>query len=221
MIAVMKKLDITIPEFRLRRFVKISTTPNKDKLNVAVEGVDVDGIPASIFKTVAVAFSESCDLKTREYKLEQEPFQIGGPLKAFTDVKDASVAFTFKFYGHYKEPSLAIQVPLTAGKAESKTYMLEYNPFTGKWSEPLDVEKWRSMLKSDPGSNDKKDGTKENKSEVKDEVKSVDEKVADLEKHGFSMAKSLAALKASKGDYASALAALQKSGSASVTPTKA
>jgi len=49
MIKLMNKLEIPIPEFTLKRHVKIQKT-TKDK--VKVEGVDSDGTPYSLFKSV-------------------------------------------------------------------------------------------------------------------------------------------------------------------------
>jgi hypothetical protein len=209
MTAVMKKLSIDIPEFRLRRFVKITTTPAKDKLNILVEGVDVDGIPASIFKTVGVGFSQACPLKNRDYELKQEPFTLSGPLKAFADAKDAaSMQVKFSFYAHYKEPSLSVEFPIVTDKADSKTFMLEYNPFNGKWNDPIDVVKWRASLA------DASKDSKEFKTEQKETIMSVDEMVAEMEKLGFTVAVALKALKASNGAFQPALDSLKASKSA-------
>lgn len=51
MVKLMEKLKIEIPEFTLKRYVKMSKI-SKDKIKV--EGVDYDGTPYSLFKSVSL-----------------------------------------------------------------------------------------------------------------------------------------------------------------------
>jgi mono-ADP-ribosyltransferase sirtuin 6 len=70
MIRVMQILQIPIPPFALRRWIKITHSAKEDLLTV--EGIDVDGIPASILKKVVI------ENKTRD----REPFSF--PLSSRT-----------------------------------------------------------------------------------------------------------------------------------------
>jgi len=108
---VMAKLNLNIPEFILHRRMcaEIETT------KLTVYGVDVDGTPASYFPGIEV----------NDTSIEKEPliYNINEGIKV-ADTK-------LYFMGHYNEPPVSIQIPLT--QPAKYYYDLHYNPLTGQW----------------------------------------------------------------------------------------
>jgi len=79
---VMNKLGIKIPQWKLRRFMKVKVKYQKGKkMKLSIKGIEKGSggqmIPASIFKQVEVLLPEEKRFgKYREYILIQEPHQI-------------------------------------------------------------------------------------------------------------------------------------------------
>jgi len=110
---VMSKLNLDVPQFILHRRMcaMIEPTPR-----LTISGVDMDGTPASIFPGIIVNGTD----------VEGEPLLY--------NINDGvTVADTKLFFmGHYNEPPICIQIPLTQpGKFY---YDLHYNPNTGVWN---------------------------------------------------------------------------------------
>mmetsp|Transcript_25748 Transcript_25748/g.60743 ORF Transcript_25748/g.60743 Transcript_25748/m.60743 type:complete len:427 (+) Transcript_25748:97-1377(+) len=121
------ELAMDVPEFRLRRYVKISRgkAPRKSDMRVHVQGVDRDGTPFSLFQGVTF----TSDSKSGEDACAKEPFR--GTLPA----NSRNPQVRLKFAGHYREPTLAVPVP----EAET-TYCCTFNPRTGVWESVEPVE---------------------------------------------------------------------------------
>jgi hypothetical protein len=108
---VMKRLNKDIPPFILHRRVLIVREPNK----IAVQAVDFDGTPATIFSTVCIANNE----------IESEPFVVNIP----SETKPVPVSL--HFYEHYNEPQVNFNVEFDSGQ---RYLDLHYNPLTGVWT---------------------------------------------------------------------------------------
>ncbi|VUC28866.1 unnamed protein product [Clonostachys rosea] len=123
MAKVMEKLEIPIPPFILRRYVtlKIENGANVFSL-IRVMGVDSDGTPASILRTVKLLDWNHC--------MVVEPFiaAISGPMQA-----DTILNIGLEFMGHYCEPNLIIPHRFEGLGASECTYLLEYDPSTRQW----------------------------------------------------------------------------------------
>jgi len=128
--ALMEKLKWTIPEFLLRRYVHLHFEPVSGKSGtrriVTISGVDSDGTPMTVFETV----TDKHDEKDKK-QLDKEPFRFNIP--------DEKTTWEFTFFGHYNEPPLTLNVPKPTEKDKDlhQVYILEYNPKTGKWNEPV------------------------------------------------------------------------------------
>mmetsp|Transcript_9984 Transcript_9984/g.34990 ORF Transcript_9984/g.34990 Transcript_9984/m.34990 type:complete len:447 (-) Transcript_9984:173-1513(-) len=123
-----RELRMEVPEFRLRRYVKVSRTSRRSDASVTVQGVNVDGTPYSLFKRVV--FMKKGGEVVRE--VDTEPHRATMPAKAGISVR-------LVFPGHYREPDLTMPVSDAAGET---TYMLTFNPRTGVWEsvEPHDAD---------------------------------------------------------------------------------
>jgi len=91
---VMELLQLEIPPFLLRRRVCVVVD---DSETLTVSAVDFDATPASIFAGVIV----------NNTKLESEPFSI-----KLND--EAKVILKLFFFGHYNEPPVELQLPISA-----------------------------------------------------------------------------------------------------------
>ncbi|CEJ60029.1 hypothetical protein PMG11_08623 [Penicillium brasilianum] len=122
MAKLMKKLDLPIPPFILRRrlIVKIEMQ-EEDRRKVEVTGVDSDGTPVTFLQSVRLEGSRRV-ARTEPYIIHvRDAVQPGSELR-----------FDLEFMGHYNEPNLEL-VHLNYGNEEA-LYLLEYDPQTGKWS---------------------------------------------------------------------------------------
>ncbi|KAM0330202.1 hypothetical protein ACHAQA_004376 [Verticillium albo-atrum] len=123
MIAVMGKLGLTIPEFRLRRrlIVDLETT-GEGRHRLDVKGVDVDDTPATFLQSVKIEYTRR-PARTEPYVIQfNAPLQVGTPLK-----------IELEFMGHYGEPNLEILHEYNSVKDGNTQYGLEYNPQNGEW----------------------------------------------------------------------------------------
>ncbi|KAL6073944.1 Silent information regulator family protein [Balamuthia mandrillaris] len=122
--AVMAALGYEIPPFILRRRLRVRVL--RESGEVEVQGVDVDGKPASFLSSVQVL----------PYGAKiQEPFRISREWqRQMRSPQDKAargeLPLRLHFMGHYNEPHLDITVhpekPVT-------TYDLAYDPMTGQW----------------------------------------------------------------------------------------
>lgn len=116
MARVMKKLELNVDPFALKRYIRISKTSEKGKNAIKVYGIDSEGTPYSLFSKVEFKIAG----KVYEYK--KEPF-IGVPPPG-VDLKEVNV--TLYFQGHYGEPPATLLVPMADGK--EKTFTMSFTP---------------------------------------------------------------------------------------------
>lgn len=147
---VISKLNLQIPEFRLRRNLSVtqkSKPLDKEgqiKVDLEVAGMDADETPFSLFRKVAVLPSlREGDSERRFSTLAcvEEPFKFSFALpraKRGEEAKNnatAQVKVDLSFARHYEEPDLALSVPitLTPDANTNHRFLLEYNPFNREW----------------------------------------------------------------------------------------
>merc|ERR1712070_907177 len=110
---LMKKLEMPIPEFRLKRhaeFKLIKATgcghdPKRGKLSgeiLEAGGIDPSGGPYQIFKTVNLNGQNGSKFMLNQAEVKD----------------DASYPVKLNFQGHYNEPQLTFSVPRSAFKEE-------------------------------------------------------------------------------------------------------
>ena len=112
---LMQRLGLEIPEFRLRRYLKIE----RQKSCVRIVGVERDDSPFYYIKRIGL------EADGRRIRLKSEPYVMGA------EVFDGPVVVKLRFQANYGEPSLRFEVDLKERRA--CWYMLEFNPFDRTW----------------------------------------------------------------------------------------
>ncbi|KAK6841269.1 hypothetical protein PG989_010176 [Apiospora arundinis] len=120
---VMEKLSITIPTFMVRRLLVIRIGGETGRPSVKIEGVDVDGTPAT--------FLQSVKLENNRRVVRTEPFTINLRDELETG---AQLNLVLEFMGHYGEPNLELSHTYDDADGALALYLLEYNPLTGQWT---------------------------------------------------------------------------------------
>jgi NAD-dependent SIR2 family protein deacetylase len=131
--AVMNKLGIEIPKWKLVRKVVLKHEINHNQLSLLVQGVDRDdaNLPSSIFKKVALSVDDE-----ETFIGEEEPFIFKDiSLMGVADDRTGHITANIKFHFrcHYQEPALKMecQIPLSQKKGSS-FFELMYHP-GGEW----------------------------------------------------------------------------------------
>ncbi|KAI0000604.1 NAD-dependent deacetylase sirtuin-7 [Xylariaceae sp. FL0662B] len=123
MMRVMDKLDLPIPSFILRRRLLVEMELTGDERHqLTVQGVDVDGTPATFIRSVKLAYNRRV--------ARSEPFVIHfrSGIAPGTELE-----LELEFMGHYGEPNLNLTYEYR-GEGDGQTlYLLEYDPATGEW----------------------------------------------------------------------------------------
>ncbi|EEY20189.1 NAD-dependent deacetylase sirtuin-7 [Verticillium alfalfae VaMs.102] len=124
MAAVMAKLGLAIPAFRLRRRLVVELETTGDERHVLrVRGVDVDGTPATFLRSVKIAHARR-PARTEPYVIHfNTRLPVGAPLR-----------IELEFMGHYGEPNLEIAHEYNGVKDGHTQYGLEYDPESGQWT---------------------------------------------------------------------------------------
>ncbi|EGY22013.1 hypothetical protein VD0002_g8530 [Verticillium dahliae] len=124
MAAVMAKLGLAIPAFRLRRRLVVGLETTGDERHVLrVRGVDVDGTPATFLRSVRVAHAR------RPARTEPHVIHFNARLPV-----GAPLSIELEFMGHYGEPSLEIAHEYNGVQDGDTRYGLEYDPESGQWA---------------------------------------------------------------------------------------
>jgi len=135
MVRLMKKLDLTIPQFTLKRRVSIRKYDTESsmkkssskKIGLKIQGVDEEGSPYSLFKSVDVLFPESKKPAT----FTKEPIEA---YSSKVDMSKGEVKITMEFQGHYGEENFVLSVPLEGLKlGEPIYYFIEYDIWSREW----------------------------------------------------------------------------------------
>ena len=124
MLRVMEKLNLPIPPFVLHRRLLIKTdTTGKERNQLTILGVDVDGTPVTFLKSVRPDYNRRV--------ARSEPFVIDfrGTLEPGTILK-----LELEFMGHYCEPNLELSHVISQHESDEGTlYLLGYSPYTREW----------------------------------------------------------------------------------------
>ena len=125
MVCVMKKLEFPIPPFILQRRLTISVAQARgsDNQEITLKGIDSDGTPASILRSVKSEGSRRVARSEPFILLYREDLQPG-----------ARLVFELEFMGHYAEPTLHLEHMFDGVQGVEAVYDLCYDPQTGRWA---------------------------------------------------------------------------------------
>ncbi|KAK4667725.1 uncharacterized protein QC764_001430 [Podospora pseudoanserina] len=120
MIAVMGHLGLEIPQFVLRRQLTVKVVMGeRDRNQVILQGVDVDGTPSTFLKSVRL---EGC-----RRPAVTEPFTLSFRMDGQEELR---LKLELEFMGNYLEPNVEI---VHSTKCSERLYLLEYSPYTREW----------------------------------------------------------------------------------------
>ena len=139
--ALMAKLGVEIPQWRLRRTVHLSASAASVRgrddgtaLNFSVRATE-QGLPATVFRAVGVrAISEAEFGGSRDDPrvLSEEPHDF---LLGCQPGRETDLVVGLQFMGHYEEPTLRLRHVIPASTtAHTRTLRLEYDPWTRTWA---------------------------------------------------------------------------------------
>ena len=131
---LMSKLGLTIPAFTLKRRMAVMKTDvdpkkptQKGKTGISVRGVDEQGSPYSLFKSVKATVGA----EKETIQINKEPALIY-PTSSVTD--RGSLKLELSFQGHYGEPVFDYEVDMSELKMNvPKFYLMEYDLQQRKW----------------------------------------------------------------------------------------
>ena len=121
---VMQKLQLEIPEWRLKRRFQLERVPTAEGTNLFIRGCDASLNPYSLFTKVIV--------RSGAKKLAELPKE---PYKASIDKSIAKVQIELQFQGHYNEPNYKVEVDMREleESGNTLTYLMVYNPLIKQW----------------------------------------------------------------------------------------
>lgn len=122
---LMQKLGLEVDPFILRRYITIEISHILKQL--CVRGVDIDGVPFTLFTKVFVKFPGIDSVQI----LESEPFRFDIPKSV---PENEFVVVTLEFFRHYLEPKLDIAFSLKEGIT---TFRIDYDPVNQNWNAPV------------------------------------------------------------------------------------
>jgi len=118
---VMEILKIPVPEFTLKRQVKLIFS--FENQNILIEGLDCCGQKMSIFTKIVAKFNKTTKI------LKKEPYIIKIP-----DIgKMKKLQIYAEFYGNHNEPKLNLDIEEIPKKNEEITYEIEFNFKNPDW----------------------------------------------------------------------------------------
>jgi NAD-dependent SIR2 family protein deacetylase len=130
MTKLMLKLNIEIPKFILKRRIAVKYIEEwcgqTKKKGLRFRGMDNNGTDITLFTRVAISLPGSKEI----FVTDDEPFTLFPKSICQFGVVKAK----FGFRGHYGEPLLAMEIPISALKLDSELlYALDYDPSMGQW----------------------------------------------------------------------------------------
>ena len=116
----MAKLKLSIPDFNLKRYAKVSLGQKNGKEFVAVNGVDEANCPYQIFKSIKINGEQISTL----------------PLRPKEQETDSVYKMKFEFQGFYNEPTCEVSIPRSLLKRNGENngdlrIQMIYNPYLG------------------------------------------------------------------------------------------
>ncbi|KAK4202081.1 putative mono-ADP-ribosyltransferase sirtuin, partial [Triangularia verruculosa] len=127
MIAVMGYLGLGVPQFVLRRRLSVKVVGGeRDRNQIILQGVDVDGTPSTFLKSVK--------LEGTRRPAVTEPFTVGFRME---ECQEVDLKLELEFMGNYFEPNIEI---VHSTRQSERLYLLEYSPYTREWQVSADDE---------------------------------------------------------------------------------
>jgi hypothetical protein len=129
---LMKRLDIPIPIWILRRCVRITCQCDNDtnKSTITIEGRDPDNIniPFTLFQSIQVTIGDRA-----KKELNEEPFTF-----EISNKNIHPIIIQLHFFGHYNEIPFDLHYINVKNIPQEDQFYLFYNPFTGQWKKTID-----------------------------------------------------------------------------------
>jgi len=129
---LMKRLNIPIPPWILRRRVRVKcqNDSDKNKSTITIEGRDPDNanVPFTLFKSIQVTIG---DRATEEFN--DEPFAI-----EISNKNIHPIIVRLNFFGHYNEVPFDLHYVNVKNVPEEEQFYLFYNPLKGEWRKTID-----------------------------------------------------------------------------------
>jgi hypothetical protein len=129
MTKVMEHLNLEIPTFKLQRFLTIRENPMKNEIEFG--GIDTDKTPVSFIQKGKISIGKQKSVKISKSKLVAQ-VQAVSSTKDKEEKEEEKMKVEIKFMGHYNEPNLVFEVPMSKKECMS-VYALSYNPLNGTW----------------------------------------------------------------------------------------
>jgi hypothetical protein len=125
---LMERLDIPIPQWIVRRRVRVTREKTDDKstnYDILIEGRDPDttDIPFSLFKSIQIYSGEK---EIQQIKKEPFTFEIS---KKISD----PINIQLNFFGHYNEIPFTLKYSKVTDIPHEEEFYLFYNPMIGQW----------------------------------------------------------------------------------------
>ena len=161
-----KKLNVEIPEWKLKRYIKINV--DKRYNMISIFGVDSDGTPYDILSEIKLMVKDDDNYEKSGLCLDGGIFKINKKV----DLNTNEIALKLSFMRHYNEPSLMIDLTkyfkLYKASKFKFTLNLDYCPYKGQWTVACDDDK--NMKDDDVKDNNEDDEElKNDENDVEDE----------------------------------------------------
>ena len=164
---LMKKLNLEIPEWKLKRYIKVSVDTKKNVISIF--GVDSDGTPYDILSGIKLIIKGDDVYEKSGLCLDGGIFKINNKI----DLNTNEIALQLSFMCHYNEPSLMIDLKKYFDSKLSKfefTLNLDYCPYKGQWNVYCGDENEKQQNNDDMKNNDDNDN---NDDELKNEKEDI------------------------------------------------
>ena len=129
---LMKRLNIPIPPWILRRRVRITCQNDSDKhkYTITIEGRDPDNSdrPFTLFQSIQIIIGE----RPKE-ELNHEPFTF-----EISNKNVHPITIRLNFFGHYNEIPFDLHYVNVKHILQTEEFYLFYNPLKGEWRKTID-----------------------------------------------------------------------------------
>ena len=131
---LMQRLGIPIPQWIVRRRVRVTKESTSDKNNyqILIEGRDPDktNIPFTLFKSIQINSGEN-----KIKQINQDPFLFQIP-----KTNSEQIVIQLHFFGHYNEIPFNLQYTNVDSIPKEDEFYLFYNPMTGQWRQTTQAD---------------------------------------------------------------------------------
>jgi hypothetical protein len=122
---LMQRLGIPIPQWIVRRCVRVTRVNFDNNYEILVEGRDPDNkdIPFTLFKSMQI-FSGEKEIQ----HIKQEPFTF-----EISKKNSDAINIQLNFFGHYNEIPFTLKYTNVDSIPKEEEFYLFYNPMIGQW----------------------------------------------------------------------------------------